>query len=182
MNTLNIFLLALHIASMRKLSAFFLLAVMLFYSGGYFALFKIRQWNIHMEMDQRTYSVETIRVTYKYYIYHTLRQGKEILLNGMLYDIKAKEISGNQVILKAKFDKKENTLISQLAHFLKDRDHKGNHASKSLTKILKLDFFSCGASNCIYTVYKVYSYPILNPALLAGVITPLLIPPRTIQS
>ncbi len=126
---------------MKRLSLYLLLFVMMFYSGGYFALFKLRQWNIHIEMDRTKHFPETLIIPYSYYINHLERDGKEIIWKGKYYDIKARHIKGKYVILKAKYDKKESSLISQLSHFLKEKDHEGTNAGNTFAKVLKMDFY-----------------------------------------
>jgi len=126
---------------MKRLSVYLLLLVMFFYSGGYFALFKVRQWSIQIEMDNSQHFPKTLVIPYNYYIDHLERDGKEIVWKGKYYDIKSRQFKGGLVILKAKYDKKENSLISQLSHFLKEKDHKGNNAGKAFSKVLKMDFF-----------------------------------------
>lgn len=163
---------------MKRLSLYLLLFVMMFYSGGYFALFKLRQWNIHIEMDRSKHFPETLIIQYSYYINHLERDGKEIIWKGKYYDIKARHIKGNNVILKAKYDKKESSLISQLSHFIKEKDHKGANAGNTFAKVLKMDFFILYSQLLIKSPNIEFKFHGYSKRLLLGYQRLIFSPPR----
>lgn len=154
---------------------------MLFYSGGYFALFKIRQWSIQIEMDGSQHFPETLVVPYKYYIDHLERDGKEIIWNGKYYDIKVRTFKDGLVILKAKYDQQESSLISQLSHFLKEKDHKGNNAGKAFSKVLKMDFFLFFNFHFISSNVSDYVYDTFSELAIKGYSNPIYSPPKMNQ-
>jgi len=151
---------------------------MLFYSGGYFALFKVRQWSIQIEMDRSQHFPETLVIPYSYYIDHLERDGKEIIWKGNYYDIKARHFKGGLVILKAKYDKKESSLISQLSHFLKEKDHNGNNAGKTFSKVLKMDFFVINNQVLIKSPISEYWFNAYSEFILKGYSKPIFSPPQ----
>jgi len=126
----------------KRFFVYILLAFFAFHIAGYLAVFKIRQWRINAEMDKSQRNIESFVVSIRYYHSHLLRQGKEIIWQGKLYDIKTKRFSHNKVYLKAIKDTKEHSLIGQLANFLKAKDKNGDAATKSFSKLLKLEFLT----------------------------------------
>jgi hypothetical protein len=120
----------------RKMIGIFLLllvAVPLFFSIG----FIIKQKNIQVEMKQqlKTALLQTITVPERDVKW--IKKGKEILVNGQMFDVKTSVKSGENIVFTGLYDKDEQELHENLKGFM----HSNNNQSAPLNELLA-KFFS----------------------------------------
>ena len=120
----------------RKITGIFLLllvAAPLFFSIG----FIIKQKNIQAEMKQqlKTALLQTVVVPARDVKW--IKKGKEILVNGQMFDVKTSVKSGGNIVFTGLYDKDEQKLHENLKGFM----HSKNKQSAPLNELLA-KFFS----------------------------------------
>lgn len=91
-------------------------------------------------MDKTYRNIETLYIPHNYFKQHRIRNGKEIIWQGKMYDIKWAKLKNDVMVVKAIYDAKEHTLISKYTKHVQKQHDKGMNSSYSLSKILKFEY------------------------------------------
>jgi len=153
---------------LKRLGLYTLLFVVGFHLVGHLAVFKLKQILIFIEMDNNEgEKKETFVVDPLFYKSNLRRHGKEIVIHGKMYDIKSTKHKGGKIIITAIHDIKEESLFQRLSNYLSASDD-DKQASKSLSRLFKLDFFSPQSQVCFYNFSTYILYPDLIESTLSG--------------
>jgi hypothetical protein len=146
---------------------------------GFLLLFKIQQWSIQTEMDKTYRNIETLYIPHSYFKQHRIRDGKEIIWQGKMYDIKWSKLKNDVMIVKAIYDAKEHTLISKFTKHIQKQHQKDNNSSNTLSKILKFEYLPNLALGNPEIFTLVSKLPTRQNQTHPGYLTSFLKPPQT---
>jgi hypothetical protein len=146
---------------------------------GFLLLFKIQQWSIRTEMDKEHRNIETLYIPHSYFKQHRIRDGKEIIWQGKMYDIKWSKLKNGVMIVKAIYDAKEHTLISKFTKHIQKQHRKDNNSSNTLSKILKFEYLPNLALGNPEIFTLVSKLPTRQNQTHPGYLTSFLKPPQT---
>lgn len=146
---------------------------------GFLLLFKIQQWSIQTEMDKTYRNIETLYIPHSYFKQHRIRDGKEIIWQGKMYDIKWSKLKNDVMIVKAIYDAKEHTLISKFTKHIQKQHQKDNNSSNTLSKILKFEYLPNTVISNNETFIIVSNIPSRQNHTHPGYVTGLFQPPQT---
>jgi hypothetical protein len=146
---------------------------------GFLLLFKIQQWSIRTEMDKEHRNIETLYIPHSYFKQHRIRNGKEIIWQGKMYDIKWSKLKNGVMIVKAIYDAKEHTLISKFTKHIQKQHRKDNNSSNTLSKILKFEYLPNLALGNPEIFTLVSKLPTRQNQTHPGYLTSFLKPPQT---
>lgn len=100
-------------------------------------VFLLKQRSVQMDMRDKlekislqTISVEANRIVW-------IKQDKEIMIDGKLFDIKSAEIKGNTIVFRGLFDKDEDAIKNKLTT-LAGQNHKDSQSQKASLLLLLL--------------------------------------------
>jgi hypothetical protein len=125
----------------RKIAAFTLLllvAIPLFFSIG----FLIKQQLIQSQMRERIEQSSLQTITLPLANINWIKQDKEVIIEGKLFDIKSYTISGNSIILKGLFDGDEDHLITKVNNILHSKKDTNSPLSQLAAKYLSQPLFN----------------------------------------
>ena len=132
---------------------------------------------------QNESSLETIRISKSELANVVFKNGgKEISINGEMYDVKDKSADGDYTIFLCAKDKKETKLIANLNNHVKNNidtntpNKKQNDSSKNPLK----DLFLSQKNNFI-SAYSVIAFPTENSKLQTINLLPLPLPPPEVS-
>ena len=131
---------------MKRTIAYILLLLLGFQAGGYFLVFKWKQWGIQEEMDRSREIPEVLQMPLGYFQARKERGGREIRWQGKMYDIRSCRIVGDKVVLKAVQDRKEQKLLAGFSNYMKEKDEDAGSKAPSVFKLLKLEWLNHSAA------------------------------------
>lgn len=160
----------------KQITAFALLLLVvlpLFFSAGLFLKQQIIQQQRRQRLD--TELLQTITVSAEKIVW--VKPGKEILVDGKLFDVKSFKKNGNDILLTGFYDYKEDKLVKHIRDIFDKKDDSNNQANQLAVKFLfypkykELSSFSLQNSWQITTLrFPVYtevlfhhSYPVPAP-------------------
>jgi hypothetical protein len=96
----------------------------------------IKQQAIHRKMEQQLESKMLHTITLAESDIHWLKEGKEILINGRMFDVKTfKNIGIGKVVITGLFDEEETLLVNQVK---KQHQNDTDNGTKSLAQFFQL--------------------------------------------
>jgi hypothetical protein len=128
---------------MKKYFSYFFILLIFIQSGGIFWWLKVEQIAIHQEMQEllseSSFEQYTeLNLPLKEYYSNLKEEGKELLQNGKLYDIKSVVIANGKATIKAIHDAKEENLLLRFVHFVKYSNSNQKQIPASLTQLMLL--------------------------------------------
>lgn len=91
-------------------------------------------------MRESKKNIETLIIPASYFLKHQEKDGKEIRWDGKMFDIKFVKKQGDELIVYAIHDTKEESLFRKLSGFTEgDSNHK-NMQDRGVSRVLKLEF------------------------------------------
>ena len=164
----------------KKITAFGLLllvAIPLFFS----VAFLVKQKIIHYLREERfdTELLQTITVSPEEF--HWVEQGKEIMIEGKLFDVESYKTEGNKVLLTGFFDDKEDELMKHVKELTEQKDKSKSPFSQQVLKLLLSPAYTNHSEITYDLNWKIISqqyYPFTEiiPAAASHCLTP---PPRS---
>ncbi len=130
-------------------------------------------------MDKEHRNIETLYIPHSYFKQHRIRNGKEIIWQGKMYDIKWSKLKNGVMIVKAIYDAKEHTLISKFTKHIQKQHRKDNNSSNTLSKILKFEYLPNLALGNPEIFTLVSKLPTRQNQTHPGYLTSFLKPPQT---
>lgn len=96
-----------------------------------------------------------------------LKKGKEVLIDGHFFDVKAFKIEGDMVLLTGYFDQKEDQLVNQIRHIFKQKKDADSPLNQSAAQFLFFPIFSHAVAISAETSwhFKTTQYPFFIEAL-----------------
>jgi hypothetical protein len=128
---------------MKKYFSYFFILLIFIQSGGIFWWLKVEQIAIHQEMQDLLAESSfnqyiELNLPVKEYYDNLKDDGKELLLNGKLYDIKSVSIVNGRAKIKAIHDEKEENILLHIVHFVKHSNSKQKQIPASLAQLMLL--------------------------------------------
>lgn len=127
-----------------------LLAILLLQAGGMLFVYKMQQCAVQLEMQQ------TLNDSKTYFEKMTLSVGdykknkinsREICIKGKMYDVKAVNISGNNVELLVINDSKEEYILCKIKDFINRVNEPTSNIPFQLQQLLSLYYLSANIDN-----------------------------------
>ncbi|MFZ4707607.1 MAG: hypothetical protein ACOYMF_16525 [Bacteroidales bacterium] len=128
---------------MKKLFCVLSVVLLFLQSGGILMFYKVEQQMQQHRMRQLLETENSFLQQFTMSVYEFSRsnkKGKEILINGKMFDIKSYSISGNTVKLVAIHDKAEELIIKALKNVAKANSQGDNGLLVKIVKLLSLDY------------------------------------------
>lgn len=114
-------------------------------------VFLIKQNMIQNQMRDRIELISLQTVTTNLSDIKWIKEGKEVVIDGKLFDVKSFNITGKRIILTGLFDKDEDTLITKMKNELQQKKDGnsplGQLVAKYLTHQIFNEFASCSIQN-----------------------------------
>lgn len=131
----------------NALGLLLLMALPLFLSVGIF----VKQQIIQNERTERFESelIQTISVPLEKV--HWVEHGKEVLINGKLFDVESFETSGNNLILTGFYDQTEDLLVEQSSNLVQQKENANSPFNHLVVKFM---FFPIYNENLSFTVHN----------------------------
>lgn len=128
---------------MKKYFCYFFILLIFIQSGGIFWWLKMEQITIQQEMHtllaDSSFNIYTeLNLPMNEYYENLKDEGKEILLNGKLYDIKSVSIVNGRAKIKAIHDEKEESVLIRIVHFVKHSNSNQKQIPASLAQLMLL--------------------------------------------
>jgi hypothetical protein len=170
---------------MKRVVSTLLLLILLTATFGTFFSFAVQRQIARVEMrkaikEEKKKHVSIFKFTKAEFAkLQLLDGGKEFLLQGGMYDITQKELTGEWVILHAFFDHKETSILDKFIHFF-DEEENGKNGKNWVSHLFLPEFIAVQQSMEItlgFNILKVYHsvYPLHNTTVAIQ------IPPPDIQ-
>jgi hypothetical protein len=101
----------------------------------------IKQQIIHYQIDERMHEeiLQTITLSSKTIIW--IKPGKEVLVNGKLFDVKTIKTQGAGITLTGYFDDKEDILVDQIVKLTGHKNQSGSPVNQPVIKFLFFPVF-----------------------------------------
>lgn len=144
---------------MKKYFCYFFILLLFIQSGGIVWWLKAEQIAIRQEireqMAQATFNQYTeLNLSLTDYYENLKDGGKELLLNGNLYDIKSVTIIKGKVKIKAIHDTKEQNLLLRLVQFIKHSSSNQKQIPKSLTQLMLLCYLPQQGASIFFLAHQ----------------------------
>jgi len=136
------------------LSLLLVIAAPAFFLG----LFLIKQKLIQAQMEERLEQSQLQTVVLPVNSVSWINDGKEVMLDGKLFDIRSYTVSGNTITLNGLFDNDEDHLIAKM----NDTIHKNKDNGSSPLNTLALKFLSQQVYNDIASISLSISWKIVD--------------------
>jgi hypothetical protein len=132
---------------MKKSFAIFFAFLLLFQSFGLLWWFKMEQITLHYEMQEKAIRTDfdlliELNLPLSKYFASIKDEGKEIELEGKMYDIKSVKITNGRVKIYALRDTKEENLLRCFSQFLEHSNSDQKQIPDSFSKIVSLSFIT----------------------------------------
>ena len=102
----------------------------------FFACFLLKQKLIENDMEERLENASLQTVTVNPAQIHWVKENKEAIIDGKLFDIKSSVTNGDQVILTGLFDIDEDGLHEQFSNFIQQKNDAASPLGNAVIKFL----------------------------------------------
>lgn len=139
--------------------------------------FFIKQKLIHHQRIQRfeTEFLQTVTVSAKNLLW--IKSGKEIILDGKLFDVKSLKTDGNVIVLTGFYDGKEDNLVKHIKKLTQQKNGSDNPVNELAVKFLFFPIYSWQSEITYeaawkFTSNKFYSFTVKIPEALSSSFSP----------
>lgn len=140
----------------KKITAYgflLLVAMPLFFSVFYLIRQKAIQQEAAKNMETANLQTVTITSAELYWV----KEGKEVLIDGKLFDVKYYSIAKGKIMLTGLFDGKEDKFVMQMTSMLQEKNGFDSPFDEAVVKFLFLPVFNESASFSIVNPWQIIS-------------------------
>lgn len=144
------------------------------------AFFLVKKKIIQREMEEKleVASLQTITVSVSDFVW--LKKGKEILVNGKMFDVKSHQINGGKITFTGLYDDKEKELAATVKNAFTTKKDSNAPFGQTAIKLLFQPLFTQSFSFSFQLPYKnnTVVFPAFSEAAVSSPLDCLLHPPR----
>jgi hypothetical protein len=144
------------------------------------AFFLVKKKIIQREMEEKLEiaSLETITVSVSDFVW--LKKGKEILVNGKMFDVKSHQVNGTKITFTGLYDDKEKELAATVKNAFNTKKDSNAPFGQTAIKLLLQPLFTQSFSFSFQLQYKKNTavFPAYSEDIVSSTLPSLLQPPR----